>query len=659
MAKYERTLDEHDLNALPVLDEFVDQHVIYWLGYIVSRFADATVLIVGMKADVKDNAMLQASVAKDLEARLELWKIALEDEMEDSRDASESASPSATATATGRMVVSVYERLEQQRTWLNDKNHRKWITVGRQSSRADLRATVRDVIKKKNLVHKFTTPSVSDLASFRPTLERVIGLKQRSELPSVEPLFDLGEFIALPTIAEDGACHVIDARTLAKLVSELLQSIAPREQQTNDDDDVDERQTEDWLCKQVGELCGNTEENNVPLPPGLVTQAELMKLEHWKRIKEKEMLSSVKEFMVNHRFVYIQNGTNDSGDAVENLIIPTWWRLDEERQPNLSAHHAPLVELIKLRPDISTNLHKASWEYEFNTIFLPQTLFEHAAIGCYVHNLRLKVLEKDVLGWSNDQSVFRIAVYYHRGGPPRHKIRVEVVAVTQALCAALLKWCCKVVELSIDKHPGLLPERYEIDEENGEAKKIYEHPSNRADEERLRWFFTKEWKDHPDMVEDYPSLEKQKNLGTPSPVTLHVRAVSNSGFKSYTWKNKCLEWELVSSSNSTKKKKMSYRRATVAIEHDGGPQWSTHRIYLTPAPAIRNLRDWNLQLTVRSNTFPRLFGYIARGIQPLSALNISDDFSTFTSTRVEIALKNRWNTEIGRLRCIISHDLKQ
>ncbi|KAJ0400759.1 hypothetical protein ATCC90586_002035 [Pythium insidiosum] len=109
------------------------------------------------------------------------------------------------------------------------------------------------------------------------------------------------------------------------------------------------------------------------------------------------------------------------------------------------------------------------------------------------------------------------------------------------------------------------------------------------------------------------------------------------GFDKVKWKKLFVEWELVS--KSSRKKNLSYRRAIVALDEDGKPDWSTHVIRLSPAPAIKNLREWSLQVTLRRNSVFQ-FGHIARGVQALDVLQVSEDFSTFSSANVDIQLRS-------------------
>ncbi|KAJ0392115.1 hypothetical protein P43SY_005116 [Pythium insidiosum] len=81
-AKYERTLDVRDKNADSVLEEYVQTDIIYWLSYVVSRFANAAVVIAGTKEELVVDKALKENVARDLENRLSRWKLALEDEMD-------------------------------------------------------------------------------------------------------------------------------------------------------------------------------------------------------------------------------------------------------------------------------------------------------------------------------------------------------------------------------------------------------------------------------------------------------------------------------------------------------------------------------------------------------------------------------------------------
>ncbi|KAJ0392114.1 hypothetical protein P43SY_005115 [Pythium insidiosum] len=261
----------------------------------------------------------------------------------------------------------------------------------------------------------------------------------------------------------------------------------------------------------------------------------------WKEVADKDILHALKASTETLHFVYTQAAARSSlSDA--SLIVPTRWRLDDEKQLDLSARHAPLVEWMPLSVDTSTSLHKAGWEYEFSTMLLPRTVFKFAAVRCYDRKLHLRVHENDVLGYVNDQSVFRIALFFHPG-----------------------------VRLS-------------------------------------------------------------------------------RGFDKVKWKKLFVEWELVS--KSSRKKNLSYRRAIVALDEDGKPDWSTHVIRLSPAPAIKNLREWSLQVTLRRNSVFQ-FGHVARGVQALDVLQVSEDFSTFSSANVDIQLRSRKdNREVGHVEII-------
>ncbi|GLD95637.1 hypothetical protein PINS_up004313 [Pythium insidiosum] len=640
--KYKHTLDAHDHNAGAVLDEHVHGHVIYWIRYVVTRFANARVVIVGTKADLVTDKELLQNVEKDLEARLDRWKRALQDESEHHGRPSESSETPSNSTKNDQL--NVLRRLEQQRAWLDKQDRRTWTTVSSSSANSveTLRTTLLKAIETTQLQQSVPIQVFDDLKSYRDDNEQR-GIVKCKDLPSSlrfagwDALVCLGELIPL----QDNGFVVFRQLALVELVQDLLKFVAAdRKNDSSDEESIRRRFSKLWRWKKTSNEKdrGNPESITI-VAAGMVTHAELMEIPSWKRIQQDDLVSPIIAFMRARRFVFPRATRGGENPAVPGLIVPTRWRLNEQKRQDLSARYTQLVELIQLSPDISTTLHKASWEYEFNTRYLPRTFFEEAAVQCYGRKIQLQVNENDLLGGIVDESIFRIAVFSHRGGFVRHMIRVEVVAVTNALCAALLKWCCSVVETSIDEHEGLTPERYEIDERNGESTPVYK----------------------PDKLEEpeYPSLETQPNLGIPSPLTLclDVRSVRES--EKVKWKKRFLEWELVSNGNNEnpRKKSMSYRRAPIMLDENSSPQWGTYSIYLTPAPAIKNLKDWRLQVTLRRNSV-FCFGHIARGYLPLDKLSVSDDLSTFAAANMELTLETRKKQKIGIMVCHVSPEVE-
>ncbi|KAJ0400951.1 hypothetical protein ATCC90586_007612 [Pythium insidiosum] len=473
------SLNERVNQAEARVQAFVDANIIHWLRLIIARQPDASIVVVGTKADLLESEIVAKEIQSDLTGRLTTWLGRLHDGVK------------------ARGIEAKNEKRMAQ--WLAAV--KEWIVLSsrdRESIHAALRRLQAILLERGN---GFVMPDkyslVLDKVRARrgtadvPIDERVdCILMQRedvfewlsAEIPSIDRagcntilrmLHDLGDVLWF----HEGGREAVLGRLIAlapdvvidlvrELIShELFQLFSPDDGHpqavTSEDHDsvrrrrravYDSLQRDGRFSVWRQHLCRH----------GQVDHALLMRLPFWQNLGPGRLLG-VKALLQKFGLVFPadERPMRDRTD----LVVPAYWQMTRD----LNTHGRDTLEYLGAGESQETH---ASWslEYIFCESELPATLFEEVIVRSSTPFVKRAVtLPTRVVDVVSQQSALSIELVTRSGRAGRRVIRVEAFAVDAELARNVGRFGCQAVEQVLESYPGLLPDRLLWNEGDGSS----------------------------------------------------------------------------------------------------------------------------------------------------------------------------------------------
>ncbi|GLD95732.1 hypothetical protein PINS_up004410 [Pythium insidiosum] len=314
---------------------------------------------------------------------------------------------------------------------------------------------------------------------------------------------------------------------------------------------------------------------------GRIPHALLMNMAYWQSA-DQDLVLAVKQLLNSVGLAYPAESQVMKWDS--DLIAPAYWQMTADS----SMEHRQferLSTLLELSPTTSAVLSEQYIEYEFVSGRLPSTLFEQLIVHSFTPGVNRVTTNQFVAQTVRDESVLRIAWFGGGRGPSGgHRVRVESMAVTDALSTRVLHFGCMVIERALESYPGLQPLRDDVRMEQDDAVAF-------ATIEASEWFQKKHWR-IPGVLNAFPRLLRTERV---TPISLSLD-VTSGGLPTTVvdWRGCFVDWSLCHPNHA---EALGFRRCQLPLDDAMQPDWSSLSVRFSNVPAMQVLRDCRLEVS--------------------------------------------------------------
>ncbi|GLD92456.1 hypothetical protein PINS_up000989 [Pythium insidiosum] len=492
----------------PRMAEFVERNIFSWLRLIFSRVAVAKVAFAGTKCDRVPPSEVD-DVYLDLQMRAESWGVEIASSLPLRGKRSKSVSDfsqqirNSLKTALGNWFVvtcvndvAVEEFRQHLQTVLVKQGSgflmpdsysivldevREYRGAPDESVRARLRNVfvVKDEIRKQ-LIQATQSRSLygSGINIIMRTLHDLGDIIWYDEEQYTYPAL-VHQAVLAPEVLLDLIREVIcqELFDLPSLTTAEVREDATHEQrreayaQIAKDDNC-----RSWMDKlrQSGEV----DEGLLRLLP---VWSDMAQLEDVKESDEKtDRVLAIKSLLQEFGLAYPKHGRMQSRSC---LIIPAYWKL-QEQTADISESNDSLAAMASI---LSTHFDHNEWQYEFGSLGLPSTLFEHVVVRAFHPDVTQVIATSAcVVSVINGESALRVKLDRSQD---RSVLRVTGVAVTRELARQCVLFACTAIEKELLMYPGLDPCRSSL----GYDGEMDELDEDDEDNEDVKWLLKRPW----------------------------------------------------------------------------------------------------------------------------------------------------------------------